>query len=80
MVHRTMGFPHKSKPKSAYCVIWDKQLVAGKPKLEAYSRTGNARQYPGLVSYHIHPYGRDKIRNSGTEIYGLYSRLFIDSY
>lgn len=22
MVHRTMGFPHKSKPKSAYCVIW----------------------------------------------------------
>ena len=22
MVHRTMGFPHKSKPKSAYRVIW----------------------------------------------------------
>ncbi len=23
MVHRTMGFPHKAKPKSAYRVIWD---------------------------------------------------------
>ncbi len=22
MVHRTMGFPHKAKPKSAYRVIW----------------------------------------------------------
>ncbi len=27
MVHRTMGFPHKAKPKSAYRVIWVQDIL-----------------------------------------------------
>ncbi|WP_221620733.1 hypothetical protein, partial [Tannerella forsythia] len=46
MVHRTMGFPHKSKPKSSYRVIWDKEAKQGFQSLPTVSQRPDQFRLP----------------------------------